>query len=376
MPLTDAQIRQRYRDPRQGLKGLAAFAKELRREHPDVSAAQVRRALMAEESFALNARRVNPPERRRVVVRGLDDTWTCDLADVSNVSTENNGVKYLLVVVDILSGYLWVEPCHGKSPLHTMPAFRRILERAAPRKPRFLWTDDGSEFKGAFDRLCREQGIQRYVTGGEGKAVVAERMIRTLRGRLGRLAESRGTWKFIDVLQDIVANINNTVSRPIGMAPAKVTPANAAEVARRRYKDIDAPDAKTLDKAARLEARPKYAVGDLVRVSALKGVFQKEGTANSWTHELFRVTGVTPGNPALYQLADIDPRSGDALLPGEAIKGDFYETELAEAVPPAQWRVEVKERLPRGRVRVGYVGWPAKYDRIVPAREVQDVPAP
>ena len=352
MPLTDAQIRERYKDPRVGLKGLPAFIKELQGQ---ASASQVRRALQADEAWALGARREQPKERRRVVVRGLDEVWCADLADVSAHAGENEGVRFLLVVVDVLSGFLWVQPIRTKTAVATKQALEAVL--ASGRKPKKLWTDEGSEWKGAFATLCASLGIHIYHTSNEGKAVVAERMIRTLRGRLGRLAQARGTWAYTDALQDLVKNINATVSRPIGMPPADVNAGNAEATARKRYADVDDPEGRTMRTARTLKARPKYALGDLVRISAIKSTFAKESTSNNWTAELFRVVGVQPGTPTLYTLADIDPSSGDDLKAGEALHGSFYEQELSEARPPADWRVVVKQRLPRGQVRVGWVGW-------------------
>ena len=40
----------------------------------------------------------------------IDEQYEMDLADMSSLSKYNDGIKYLLVVIDIFSRYLWIEP--------------------------------------------------------------------------------------------------------------------------------------------------------------------------------------------------------------------------------------------------------------------------
>jgi hypothetical protein len=373
MVLNADEIRTLYRNPATGLKGMTAFIREVRKTPAgrDTPASAIRQALMEDETWALSARRVSPRAHRRVVVRTLDDVWTADLADVSAHAKVNDNVRFLLVIVDVLSGFLWCQPLQTKTAVAVRHGLEAVLRTG--RKPNHLWTDEGGEWKGAFRTFCDAKGIAIYHTGGEGKAVVAERMIRTLRGRLGRLAEARGTWRYKDALPELVANINATVSRPIGMAPKDVNAQNAAAVARKRYEDVDAADRRLVDTAVAIEQKPKYSIGDLVRVSIVARLFEKEGERNVWSHELFRVVGVEQGTPVQYTLADIDPESGSALQGGEPLVGKFYEEEMAEAVAPDTFKVVVKKRLPRGKVRVGWLGWPDKYDQVVLAKTVKDI---
>ena len=48
--------------------------------------------------------------RRRVVMRGLDETWQADLVDISAWARYSNGYKYLLTIIDIFSRYARVIP--------------------------------------------------------------------------------------------------------------------------------------------------------------------------------------------------------------------------------------------------------------------------
>ena len=46
---------------------------------------------------------------RRIILQGIDALWDVDLADVSNIAEHNDGIRYLLVAIDVFSRYLWVQ---------------------------------------------------------------------------------------------------------------------------------------------------------------------------------------------------------------------------------------------------------------------------
>ena len=371
--LTADEIRAEYAKP-ENLQGIHAFIQKLRGR---ATAAAIKQALRGSDAYALNKQRVVHPSTRRVKVRGLNNVWGVDLADLSAHAAANDGIQYLLVCVDLFSRFFMVEPLRSKTAAACADGLRRILDRVAPRKPEKIWCDEGGEFKGPFATLCQQQNITIYHTGGAGKSVVAERGIKTLRGRLGRLADARGTWHYADVLQQLVDGINATVSAPIKMAPKDVTAANEAAVYEHLYGADSTPPVSTLADGAVLRTKPLFEIGDLVRISLTKHVFQKEFEANNWSRELFRVVSVVPGVPTYYGLADIDPdNTAGELQPGEVLQGTFLESELQHAEPPPadQWKIVVKGRRGRGaraEVLVSYLGWPAKYDRWVPATDVQ-----
>ena len=71
------------------------------------------------------ARRVFPTNK--VIVYGIDATWQIDLADMTKYSRQNNGFKWILICIDILSKYVWVHPLKTKEGLGAAKAFEIIL---------------------------------------------------------------------------------------------------------------------------------------------------------------------------------------------------------------------------------------------------------
>ena len=55
----------------------------------------------------------------------------------------NRGVKYLLVVIDILSKYGWLVPLKDKTGKSVASALKTIFKE---RKPEKMWVDKGKEF--------------------------------------------------------------------------------------------------------------------------------------------------------------------------------------------------------------------------------------
>ena len=66
-------------------------------------------------------------QRRRVNVNGVDEIWAADLIDMQAFSKDNNGIKYLLTVIDIFSKFVWIVPLKRKTAQEVEHAFSKIL---------------------------------------------------------------------------------------------------------------------------------------------------------------------------------------------------------------------------------------------------------
>ena len=120
-------------------------------------------------------------EKRKVYSTFKDNIWGADLADMQLLSKYYKGIRSLLCVIDIFSKYVWVVPLKDKKGISIVKAFQIILKQSN-RKPNKIWVDKGSEFYNAyFKKWLRDNDIVMYSTHNEGKSVVAERFIRTLK---------------------------------------------------------------------------------------------------------------------------------------------------------------------------------------------------
>ena len=137
-----------------------------------------------------------------------------------------------------------------------------------------------------------------YSTYNEGKSVVTERFIRTLKSKTFKHMTTTSKNVYIDVLNGIVNKYNNTVHKTIKMKPINVTGDSYVE-----YNE----DAN--------KKGPKFNVNDHVRISKYKNIFAK-GYVPNWSKEVFFVNEIKNTVPWTYTINDLN---------GEPITGTFYE---------------------------------------------------
>ena len=103
---------------------------------------------------------------------------------------------------------------------------------------------------------------------------------------------------YIDILDDIVNEYNNTYHRTIKMNPIDVKDNTCINIAK-EVKDKD----------------PKFKIGDHVRISKYKNIFAR-GYTPSWSEEVFVVKVIKNTVSWTYIINDLN---------GEKIIGTFYE---------------------------------------------------
>ena len=96
----------------------------------------------------------------------------------------NNGVKYLLICVDVFSRLLRVQSMKSKYASDAVAAFKKMLRKNT--KPERVWVDQGTEFGEELKKNCKSRDIKIYSTRSETKAAIAERAIRSLKNIIYR----------------------------------------------------------------------------------------------------------------------------------------------------------------------------------------------
>ena len=153
-----------------------------------LSKAKVNAFLHQKDSHTKYRQSIRKFPRLKVIAYDINEIWSLDVAYVDKLAKYNNGVKYLLVAVDVLSRYLRVVPMRSKSAPDAAKAFKKMIETVQPQK---VWSDKGTEFKGAFKKLCDERGIETYTTASETKSAFAERIIRSLKNIMNKHVENK-----------------------------------------------------------------------------------------------------------------------------------------------------------------------------------------
>ena len=142
--------------------------------------------------------------KRKVYSQFKDNIWGVDLADMESLSRKNKGIKYILCAIDLYSKHAFVIPLKDKKGISIVNSFIKIIKQSH-RKPNKTWVDQGSEFYNrVFRKWLSDNDIIMYSTFNEGKSVVAERFIGTLRNKLYKHMTATGKNVYYDVLDDIV----------------------------------------------------------------------------------------------------------------------------------------------------------------------------
>ena len=252
--------------------------------------------ILADELHKSVIRKFN---KRKVYSQFKDNIWRVDLADTKLLSKQN--IKYLLCVIDLFSKYAFVVPLKDKKGFSVTNAFNKIIKQSG-RKPSKIWIDQGSEFYNhVFKRFLSNNNIIMYSTYNEGKSVVVERLIRTLKNKLYKHMTATGKNVYYVVLDDVVNEYNNTKHSTIKMKLIDVGDDN-----KRVYID------------EHNEKDSRFKISDRVRISKLKNIFAKGYTPN-WSKEIFIVDKINDTVPYTYNLKDLND---------EEIIGSSYDREL------------------------------------------------
>ena len=281
--------------------------------------------------------------RRKTFSKGINDLFQADLADMQSLSRYNDNVRYLLTCICVFSKFGFAIPLKDKRGSSIAEAFDEIFSQ---RTPNLLQTDRGTEFLNhEVQRKFKEYNVKHYWSFNDDiKAGCCERFNRTIKSKIFRYLTYRNTNRWIDIVDDLVKSYNNSYHRTIGMSPNEENSSNEDDVAKRMYH----PKPKLVW---------KYEVGDKVRISKYKHVFQK-GYLPNWTEEIFTIAERFPTFPVTYRLMD---------LSGDDIKGKFYEPELQLVTKTDD--VYIVEKVLKTRKRGGkleyfvkWTGYPDKFN--------------
>ena len=216
----------------------------------------------------------------------------------------NKGYRYLLTCIDIFSKYSWIIPLKDKKGINVKNALEKIFIQ---RSLKFLWTDRGKQFYNKqVQDLLNENNIKLYSTNNyEIKSSVIERFNRNFKNMMyKKFTENNNTIFYI--IDDLVNKYNNKYHSTIKMTPVE----GSKKINEKKIKNV-----YNFEKTKKLG---KFKIGDRVRISLEKNIFEKSYDTN-WTEEIFIIYDIKYSNVPYYYLKDLN---------GDKIEGSFYEQEL------------------------------------------------
>ena len=300
-----------------GIDGLLENARKI---DPSITRKEVKSFLEKQESYTLHKITRKKFTRRKVLAPKPGVIASCDLADMSRLSKFNSGFKYILIFIDVFSRLCQAVPVKTKDGLVMTKALRDILESGYFDNLRRLNSDEGKEFYNKHvDQLLKSKGIILYsVSSREIKASLAERVIRTIKGKLYRYMSHNNTKRYVDILPDVIESYNNSAHTSLG---DKQTPLQVHRITdpvlidRQFYLMYKNARPRRINPSSRLSVGQHVRIADEHRNSKFRRGYTVQNTI-----EIFKIRSIdTSQNPTTYYLEDLN---------GEPITGVFYRDEL------------------------------------------------
>ena len=263
-------------------------------QQPGSFSSKIKRYLRKNETHSLHKPVRHNFKRRKIITHYPGQIVQMDLIDMQKYYTHNSYYKYILVVLDLFSKKIWLRALKSKEGNETANAIRNIIPQMWFPIQTVIF-DEGKEFLNKFvEMLFTQYSINSYHIRTKTKAGAVERANRTIKGIIFKIFTQTGRKRWIDSIEDIQDNYNNTYHRTIKMAPNQVSMENRKTVFKNMYPDID----------VTIECRLKK--GDHVRIALNKEIFDK-GYTPAWSEDIFEIVKVFQrGGVCWYRLIDKD----------------------------------------------------------------------
>jgi hypothetical protein len=290
-----------------------------------------------------------------------------DLVDIQELSSYNDGVRYIMTVIDTFTRYGFARLLLDKKASTVLSAFKSVLKEAK-EKPNILVVDRGTEFSNKeFVKFCNDNSIKIYTPDSSIHAAYIERFNRTLQSLIYKFMTENETYRFISkttkdgndekTFSKILETYNNRKHRMIGMTPMQ------AETDKKKHMDIRLRMSKYYSKIK--PRKQNFQIGDTVRIAIQKGKFSR-GYKEQSNLEIFKIYDIKKKSEIpMYFLETYDK--------SEKIKGGFYDFELTK-VNFESFRIEkiLKTRKVNGKLQhfVRWKGFNENYDSWIDAENI------
>lgn len=268
-----------------------------------------------------------------------------DIVDMSKLSGPNYGNKYILMVMDSFTRYAFATALKTKSGLAVAKALQKIFANKE-HVPKLLFVDRGGEFYNSHVKsLLKKHGIKIYSTSQKRtKAFQVERLNRTIKEKLYKHMTANNTRRYVDNLQNIIDNYNNTKHNSIKISPEQAT--NDTAIFHTLY-----------DKSQkRSPSERPIKIGSFVRKAIDKSKFEK-GFTQTFSDEYYTIGEVLKTVPYTYTLKNLD---------GNAIPGSYYAQQLIRLPQEPEKRVDKIVKRKGNQVLVRWKGFDESHDEWLP----------
>ena len=214
-----------------------------------------------------------PPNKNyptnRIIYNHIDEIWSIDLADMIDYRTSNNkGFRYIFVILDNFSKYLWAVPLKTNHGQTITNEFSNILTKSK-RSPLKIESDRGVEFyNSVLQNFLKVKNIHHYSRFTDKGPSIAKGVVRNLRSLIKKPVFLAGNADWLNELTSAFKQHNNTIHSSVKMTPIQASKKSNKKLVYKNLKDN------------REIQKPKFKLGQLIRTADIKRVFSKGGSTN------------------------------------------------------------------------------------------------
>ena len=225
-----------------------------------------------------------PPKKNypinKIFYDHVDEIWSIDLIDMVDYKiSKNKGFRYIFIITDNFSKYLWAIPLKNNYSQTKTQEFSSIL-KISKRSPLKLESGRAADFYNSiFQNFLKSQNLQNYSQFTDEGPSLAERVIRTIRNSLEKPAFAAGRTDWLSELPSIIKQYKITIHSSTKMTPIQASiKSNEKEV----YSNLQ---------HKRKKYNPKINLGQLVGTADIERVFSK-GDSTNYSYKIYTITEV------------------------------------------------------------------------------------
>jgi len=274
-------IREQYQ--KFGYPSAGKLYKIMKKDHPEVKMNDIIEVIQEETPYQLHKKTRNTVRAHMVAFRE-NQIWLADLIDMSNYSRDNQGFKWILLVIDVFTRKASAQSMKSKESANVLSAFKKIIEENG--KPEKLITDNGTEFMNReFQKYLSDSNVIHENNEPQYNPTLGliDRLCRTIKEKIFKYFTDKNETNWVDHLDNIITAYNQTPHEAL----EDLTPQEASE---ERYKAF----IQDLNKKKNVISNHYFNEGQTVRKKLAKPTFAK-GYKRIWgqdVHELKEVKGV------------------------------------------------------------------------------------
>lgn len=265
-----------------GFVGISKMKKILKEMNVDIKNNDLKSILQEQKINQIHKKfNKNKKVLEHVFNHGVNNNWQLDISDMSQYSNQNNGYKFILLAIDIITRKAFAQPLKNKTEKTIIESFNKMVDND---KSIILKIDIESEFKNKEINNTEDNEIllNDINVGDHYSLGIIDKLSKTLIDLIHKYFTENNTVKWVEHLPKLIEIYNNTPNSglPHGISPNQIL-LNCPELINQNLEKANAMN----------EIKPDVHVGDIVKIKLLKMSYPKEDICQ-YSSDVFKVLRV------------------------------------------------------------------------------------